>query len=99
MSFECHPDPRCQRGLTFIYRYSADLDPKRLFATLGLELLCAEQSWGAHSVDIWILPKRFELQIGVRAGETRFMHRFSASAEQRQEDKAAFERALSEALA
>ena len=99
MSFECHPDPRCQRGLTFLYRHAADLDPEHLFVALGLAVLRGEQIWGARVVRIWILPKRFELQIGVRTGETRFMHRLSASAQQRYEDKAAFESALSEALA
>ncbi len=98
MSFECRADPRCQRGLTFLYRYHKDLDAERLFAALGLTLHRGEQRWGERLVHIGSLPKRFELQIGVRHGETRFMHRFSASDTQRQADKLRFETALAQVL-
>ena len=74
------------------------LDPERLYAQLGMALLRGEQTWGKLVVWIWVLPKRFELQIGVRQGETRFKHRMSASVDHRQADKASFERALQAAL-
>jgi hypothetical protein len=94
VKFSRHADPRCQRGLTFTYRHDSALDPETLLGALGVDLLCAEQFWGERKVMIGILPRRFELQIGVRAGEIRFMHRMSASLDQRAADRARFEDAL-----
>ena len=84
--------------MTFLYRYRSSLDSEHLYAALGMPLLRGEQTWGKVVVQIWVLPKRFELQIGVRDGESRFMHRMSASTDDRHADKRAFERALKAAL-
>jgi hypothetical protein len=95
LSFARHSDPRCQRGLTFVYRYGFELDAGQLLGALGPDLICAEQLWGERKVIIGILSRRFEVQIGVRDGELRFMHRMSATLDQRESDRAGFEAALS----
>ena len=98
MSFTAQQDARCQRGLTWVYRFEGVLDLQRLRAGLPADLLEGIEIWGSRKVSRWLLPRRFELRIGTRDGELRFLHRFSASAAQRASDRAGFERALTAAV-
>jgi len=98
LSFERFADPRCQRGLTFLYRLERPVDPEVFSLAIGPSFARSKQVWGSRVVEIWIAPNRFECQLGVRDLELRFMHRFSASAEQRSIDRSRFEEALSTAL-
>ena len=98
MSFERFADPRCQRGLTFLYRLQHAIDPDAFDLLIGHELARSQQQWGARLVHIWIAPRRYECQLGVRDLEIRFMHRVSASTPQRAVDRLHFEEALARAL-
>jgi hypothetical protein len=98
VSFERFADPRCQRGLTFVYRLDHPIDPEDFSLAIGPDFARSKQVWGSREIQIWIAPKRFECQLGVRDLELRFMHRFSASAEQRVVDRSRFEEALLTAL-
>ena len=98
MSFERFADPACQRGLTFVYRVQHAPSVEVFAQVIGALAQRSQQTWGERLVDIWIVPRRFECQFGVRDLEIRFMHRFSANARQRVADQQMFESALSEAL-
>ena len=98
MSFERFADPACQRGLTFIYRLQHPAAVEIFAQTIGALAQRSQQLWGERLVDIWIVPRRFECQFGVRDLEIRFMHRFSADRVQRAADQETFESALVEAL-
>ncbi len=98
MSFKRFADPACQRGLTFVYRLQHPAAVEVFAQKIGALAQRSQQTWGERSVDIWIVPRRFECQFGVRNLEIRFMHRFSATARQREADQQRFELALSEAL-
>tara|TARA_B100000427_G_C15175013_1_gene448999 strand:- start:202 stop:501 length:300 start_codon:yes stop_codon:yes gene_type:complete len=98
LSFDRFADPSCQRGLTFVYRLHHPVELEVFAQAIGLAAQRSQQTWGDRVVDIWIVPRRFECQFGVRSQEIRFMHRFSANAAQRVADKEAFEAALNKAL-
>ena len=98
MSFERFVDPACQRGLTFVYRVEQPPAVEVFAQAIGPMAQRSQQFWGERMVEIWIVPRRFECQFGVRDLEIRFMHRLSAEARQRSVDQELFEYALSEAL-
>ena len=98
MSFERRVDPACQRGLTFVYRVQTSPVLEVFDQAIGPSAQRSQQRWGERQVDIWIVPRRYECQFGVRALEIRFMHRFSSDPDQRAADQAAFEVALMRSL-
>ena len=80
MSFERFADPACQRGLTFVYRVEQSPAVEVFAQAIGPMAQRSQQFWGERMVGIWIVPRRFECQFGVRDLEIRFMHRLSADA-------------------
>ena len=98
MNFERWVDPACQRGLTFIYRVQTSPALEVFDKAIGPAAWRSQQRWGERQVDIWIVPRRYECQFGVRALEIRFMHRFSSDQSQRVADQVAFEAALTRSL-
>ena len=98
MSFRRWPDERCLRGLTFNYGFEGQLDLGALRRGIDLPMMEGAQSWGETEVKIWVLPKRFELRIGVRPGVVQMLHRVSAPMPQREADRRCFEAALAASL-
>ena len=84
--------------LLFVYRLQQAVAVEVFAQTIGALAQRSQQLWGDRLVDIWIVPRRFECQFGVRDLEVRFMHRFSAGREQRAADQETFECALAKAL-
>lgn len=101
MMFDVHADPRCLRGLRFVYA-APGLDEDRLAARIRDafpdHLVEGHESWGAVTVQRLIVQFRFELQLGARPGEIAFLHRVTATAAQRAADRARFEAELAAAL-
>ena len=95
--YSVEQDVRCQRGLTFVYRLYAPIDLPTLLTSLDDaypgQLVAADERWGETTVSRRILQFRFELRF-VREGEIQLLHRATADARQREEDRAAFEALL-----
>lgn len=91
----------CLRGLHYVY--TAPVAPERLIGALRAafphHLVEGEERWGDRVVRRLIIQFRFEVQIGGRAEEISFIHRVTASPEQRADDRARFESCLRAALA
>mgnify|MGYP000276830874 CR=1 FL=1 len=100
--FEAKLDAKCQRGLHWRYTLVGLEPPGDASADASMHArLTAEprivhraESWGEHTLNRYVLPFRFELRIWTRPGELSFIHRQTASADQREQDRAAFERLL-----
>lgn len=96
--FTVRADPRCLRGLHFLYRGEPSIHRESLAASLrGVfpgQLVEAEESWGERVVTRLVLQFRFEIRIGDRDQEVSFIHRATASPEQRTGDRARFEALL-----
>jgi len=100
-AFAVHADPRCLRGLLWVYAVPG-LDAGRLIAATRDaypdRLVEGCERWGEVTVQRLIVQFRFELQLGARPGEVSFVHRVLASAEQRAADRAWFEAVLTATL-
>jgi hypothetical protein len=94
--FTCRPASRCQRGLQWSYTLSADIDQRELATLLQRcwPLVHGVERWAGREVTRLILQFRFELQLNVADGELRLIHRQTAPPEQREADRAEFERIL-----
>lgn len=97
------PDPRCLRGLAFLYRTRAPFCPacfeERVHAQLPDQLLSAVEPMGEVPLHRMILQFRFELRFGMRPGELEVHHRVLADEATRERTYRVVEAALGEALA
>jgi hypothetical protein len=102
-AFDVHPDPRCLRGLHFVYVAPALAEPARLIERIRAryphQLVEGCERWGELVVQRLIVQFRFELRLGARPGEISLLHRVTASAAQRAHDRDQLEASLLDALA
>ncbi len=103
LPFRAVLDARCQRGLHWRYTVEGPVPPdihddtqSSLHNRIVAEsrIVHSREAWGQHVLHRYVLPFRFELRIWTRPGELSFIHRQTASAEQRDLDRAAFEALL-----
>jgi hypothetical protein len=96
-TFHVRPDPRCLRGLHFVYDVPG-LAAARLVrgirAAFPVDLLETTEPWGPVTVHRLVVQFRFEIQLGARRDEISFLHRVLASPAQRARDRAWFEATL-----
>jgi hypothetical protein len=94
--FTCRPASRCQRGLQWSYTFPAHAEQRELSTLLQRRwsLVQGVERWGEREVTRLVLQFRFELQLNVADGELRWIHRQTATPEQRQADRAQFEEIL-----
>jgi len=102
-AFEVRPDPRCLRGLHFVYVAPALTSPAHLIERVRQrypdQLVEGVERWADTVIQRVIVQFRFELRLGTRPGEISFLHRAIASPAQRTHDRAAFEASLLAAIA
>lgn len=103
--FQAELDHRCQRGLHWRYVVDEAWRPRAdAFRDLRARLLTdstvvhLEQAWGDQPVHCFVKPFRYELRMWTRPGELSFLHRASASPEERTDDRARFEAILAQWL-
>jgi hypothetical protein len=96
--FEAHRDPRCMRGLQWVYIVPGGFDAKalcaRFNAAFGEGLVLGRESWGPVQVLRAIKPFQFELRIGGRPAEFLLIHRVGAATTTRIENQERIEETL-----
>ena len=97
MRFTVQQNRRCLRGLHFEYHLERDVDALDLFdgieARLG-PLVRHQDPLGERLTHRGILPFRFEVRVGVKPRLVDFLHRASASEDERSVDRDTLESVL-----
>ncbi len=93
-------DEGCQRGFHIRYTTCIDLpnDILRRLSTVWENVQVSCENWGPTPVYRAIVPFRFEVRFGHRVRQVSLLQRFSATDEQRVDDRDAFEGLLRDAL-
>jgi len=96
--FVVRRDPRCMRGLQWVYTVPSGFEPKRLCAAFneafGGSLVLGSESWGTINVLRAIKSFQFELRIGGRPGEFLLIHRVGTDTTTRIENQERIEDTL-----
>ncbi len=94
-------DHRCLRGLMFVYRLQVPACQHCFFAAIDARwptLAHKVERLGALRVHARALPFGFELRVGLRGPDVELIHRFTATADDRERAHAGVEAALVRAV-